>query len=74
MLPYVAEFVFTSPAFSAARVGLQKTILKSAIKRTGKQIDDLVLKRVLANPSAHLNNAAKFSSWCSYSGKSTTLY
>ena len=71
MLPYVAEFVFTSPAFSAARVGLQKTILKSAIKRTGKQIDDLVLKRVLANPSAHLNNAAKFSSWFLATGAHT---
>ena len=47
MLPYVVEFIATSGAYSATRVGVQKGIVKLFKKEAIKKVDDLVLKKML---------------------------
>ena len=61
MLPYVAEFIVTSGAFTAARVGTQKLIVKGILKRAKKEIDDAAIDYYLKNTG--INNARKFQSW-----------
>lgn len=57
MLPYVAEFIATSGAYSAGRTAVQKGIVKKFKKEAIQNIDDLALKALLKKSKGKIDDA-----------------